>query len=96
MTEEERIEYRRKYTDWKKTQKEFYPQLFEFKTKETTLIGYVGNFPIKIGDKFGGATVLRIEAYQQQLDTAYEGLGCAITFDRMPSFCLLEEAPLDL
>jgi len=82
--------------EWKKTQKEFiveHENFRELPDGTVLIIGRVGNHSIKVGDSMGYAKVLKIQAYGKELSETGEGLGCGITFDRMPYYHIMESYP---
>ena len=82
--------------EWEKTRKEFHPEKTEILHMEEgriRIIGRVGFHSIKLGDSLGHAKVVKIEAYQKELDETGGGLTCGITFDKMPYFTIVESCP---
>ncbi|NIQ14762.1 MAG: hypothetical protein GTO02_10300 [Candidatus Dadabacteria bacterium] len=49
-----------------------------------------GDKPFKIGDIYGCAKVLKIQAYGKDLEECGEGMTAAVTFDRLPSLSIVE------
>ena len=50
------------------------------------------NKVFRLGDIYGGARVIKIEAYGKELEECGEGMTAAITFDRMPGFSIVESS----
>lgn len=57
-----------------------------FPQPDGTVIMHVRNcdLNINIGDKFGGKTIIRLEAYRKELDFFSPGLTGSVTLDGMP------------
>ncbi len=52
-----------------------------------------GDDPIKVGDWFGMAKILKLHAYGKELPELGPGMTGAVTFDRMPSYVIMESDP---
>lgn len=91
MQEDSRV----KYEEWKKTRKDFHFTFNDIKVidGQVVITGYVGDHSIHVGDYIGGQKVVRIQAYGTDHEQSGGGLGCAITFNSMPSFVLEETDP---
>jgi hypothetical protein len=86
---------REEYEKWYKTRKEILPEIFAWGMdgKEITIPIRNCEQKIKVGEVFGGAEILKIEAYGKSLDYVGEGITCLITFSRMPGFTIVESEP---
>lgn len=63
---------------------------FVWDAKEVVIMIRNDNKCFKLGDTYGCAKVIRIQAYGKDLEECGEGMTAAITFDRMPSFSIVE------
>ena len=50
------------------------------------------NKPFRLGDIYGGARVIKIEAYGKELEECGEGMTAAVTFNRIPCFSIVESS----
>lgn len=86
MTEEERLAFKEKYEEWKKTQKYFIVEQLVWAEHGVKMVIRNGDYTVNVGDIMGGAKVLECEAYQKRLDCLGDGMTGVVTLDRMPCF----------
>lgn len=81
------------YKEWKKTQKEFLVDFDWIQKLEDGTVQMVirnGDREFKVGDFFGGAVVLKFEAYQKELEACPAGWTGMVTLSKMPYFNVME------
>lgn len=61
-----------------------------YDAKEVVIMVRNDDKPVKIGDNYGCAKVIRLQAYGKDLQEIGEGMTAAVTFDRMPLFSIVE------
>jgi hypothetical protein len=86
MTQEE-------YNEWKKTQKEFLVEFDWIKKLDDGKVQMAirnGDRDFRVGDFFGGAIVLKFEAYQQELEVCGRGMTGLVTLSKMPYLNVME------
>jgi hypothetical protein len=85
----------KEYKEWKKTRKQFITHFNDITIRDGKIVMFIRNDDktLKVGDSFGGATLLKIEAYGHELQELGEGMTAALTFDDMPIFYVQEDSP---
>jgi hypothetical protein len=85
----------KEFGEWWQTQKNYFIAEHHKKLPDGRTIFTIRNAhkTIKLGDWYGGAKVLAIEAYGKQLENLGEGMTGLLTLSRMPMFVVHQDDP---